>query len=339
MGFKMNMGLWNSVFAVPAKLVDENLKLANETSLKVILYLLRHSDKLFSENELMVATGIKSTSALREAVEFWQERQVISICDEEIVPQSTQSSKGNDDFCQKVEQSIDTAQLKINASVNKVELSRPPRYSPQEISRKIKNSDRSNQVFVLAEKLYSRPLKHSEQQILMEIIEYAALPVDVTMMLLEFCHSIGKTSLHYIHKTAITWAEEEINTIELADSRIKELRAFTYVESKIKREMEYNSVFSKKQKEYISTWTSKLNFSVEMVLLAYQITLDSAGKLSFQYMNKILETWYAKGFTKPEQVENEKQKNKDEKQLENTSSFDVDEVEASILDRYRSADD
>jgi len=35
MGYKMNMGLWSSVFAVPSKIVDENLKLAGEDALKV----------------------------------------------------------------------------------------------------------------------------------------------------------------------------------------------------------------------------------------------------------------------------------------------------------------
>lgn len=336
MGYKMNMGLWSSVFAVPSKIVDENLKLAGEDALKVILYLLRHSDKLFSESELMNATGIKSAERLCDALNFWSERNLINIEDENIFPQANDEIKA-------IEKQVEQAEIKINnqinASVSKVELSRPPRYSPQEISRKVKESNRSQQVFLLAEKLYGRPLKHSEQQILMEIIEYASLPCDVTMMLLEFCHSIGKTSLHYIHKTAISWAEEEINTIELADARIKDIRNELDVYSELRREMEYNSAFSKKQKEYISTWTKKLNFSVKMILAAYQITLDNAGKLSFNYMNKVLENWYSKGYTTVEQVQAESEKRKAEKQEENDSSFNVDELEMLALDKYRRSDD
>lgn len=336
MGFKMNLGLWSSIFAVPTRLVDENLKLADEASLKVILFLLRHSDKLFSENELMKSTGIKSESKIKEALEFWRGRQLISVVDDEISPQKCENS----DYIKKINQQVDEAEVVVNSqiksAVKKVELSRPPRYSPQEIALKIKECNRSEQVFSLAEKLYSRPLKHSEQQVLMEIIEYAELPVDVTMMLLEFCHSIGKTSFHYIHKTAISWAEEDISTIELADSRIKEIRSQTDIFAILRREMEFNSTFSKKQKELILKWTNEFNFSVEMIMIAYQITLDNTGKLAFQYMNKILENWYTKGFTTPEQVENERQAMAQEKKQSTDSSFDLDDVEAKTLEKYRS---
>lgn len=336
MGFKMNLGLWNSVFAVPTRLVDENLKLADEASLKVILFLLRHSDKLFSENELIKSTGIKSESKLKEALEFWQDRQLISVVEDEISPQKNENS----DYIKKIENQVDEAEIVVNqqikSAVNKVELSRPPRYSPQEIALKIKENNRSGQVFSLAEKLYSRPLKHSEQQILMEIIEYAELPIDVTMMLLEFCHSIGKTSFHYVHKTAISWAEEDINTVELADSRIKETRLQSDIFAKLRREMEFSSTFSKKQKDLILKWTGEMNFSVEMIMIAYQITLDNTGKLAFQYMNKILENWYSKGFTTPEQVENERLTMAQEKKQISESSFDLDDVEAKSLEKYRS---
>ena len=76
-----------------------------------------------------------------------------------------------------------------------------------------------------------------------------------------------------------------------------------------------------------------------MILAAYQITLDNAGKLSFNYMNKVLENWYSKGYTTVEQVQAESEKRKAEKQQENDSSFNVDELEMLALDKYRRSDD
>ena len=43
MSYHINLGQWNSVFAVPASLVDQHIKLASEAQLKVLLYILRHS--------------------------------------------------------------------------------------------------------------------------------------------------------------------------------------------------------------------------------------------------------------------------------------------------------
>ena len=43
MSIKINLGAWNSIFAIPTDVVDKHLKLASGISLKVLLYILRHS--------------------------------------------------------------------------------------------------------------------------------------------------------------------------------------------------------------------------------------------------------------------------------------------------------
>ena len=43
MSFSINLGAWNSVFAVPCSLVDQHIKLAGALQLKVLLWVLRHA--------------------------------------------------------------------------------------------------------------------------------------------------------------------------------------------------------------------------------------------------------------------------------------------------------
>ena len=43
MKFSINLGAWNSVFAIPTQVVDQHLKLAGGVHLKVLLWLLRHA--------------------------------------------------------------------------------------------------------------------------------------------------------------------------------------------------------------------------------------------------------------------------------------------------------
>ena len=43
MGYHIDLGQWNSIFAVPCAVADRHLKLASEAQLKVLLYLLRHA--------------------------------------------------------------------------------------------------------------------------------------------------------------------------------------------------------------------------------------------------------------------------------------------------------
>ena len=39
MAYRINLGQWNTIFAVPACVVDSHIKLATEAQLKVLLYL------------------------------------------------------------------------------------------------------------------------------------------------------------------------------------------------------------------------------------------------------------------------------------------------------------
>lgn len=74
-------------------------------------------------------------------------------------------------------------------------------------------------------------------------------------------------------------------------------------------------------------------FSDEMVNEAYQITLNATGKLAFQYMNKILESWHSKGITTTEQLLSEQEKSHSEKNA--NSSFDASAIEQLVSDKYK----
>ncbi len=88
MSYQINLGQWNSVFAVPAALVDKHIKLATEAQLKVILYLLRHSGEVLSEQSLSDALSI-SVQEVKNAMDFWVERRLLAQSGEELTPTSS----------------------------------------------------------------------------------------------------------------------------------------------------------------------------------------------------------------------------------------------------------
>ena len=69
MSMKINLGAWNSIFAVPSSVVDEGLKFSDGVKLKVLLYLLRHSGEDVNESDISKATGVNETD-IPEAVEY-----------------------------------------------------------------------------------------------------------------------------------------------------------------------------------------------------------------------------------------------------------------------------
>ena len=63
MGYQLNLGDWNAIFAVPSVLVDRHLKLAGKEQLQVILWILRHTGEPFTPETLSSALGISIDSA------------------------------------------------------------------------------------------------------------------------------------------------------------------------------------------------------------------------------------------------------------------------------------
>lgn len=311
--YKLNLGAWNSVFAVPSSVVDDYIKTASGDNIKILLFLLRNSGRYLSADDISSAVAI-STEQVSDSLLFWKQRGIIDINGDDIQP--------SEKPCQPRE----TAERRIdNSSVKRV----VPDFMPKEIARKVKGSDEADYLFKRCEAMYGRTLTHNEQNTLMIILEDVCMPVEVAMIMLEYCFSIGKATPSYLRSLASDWMDKEINSIDKAESLVLELKNYHSAESRFRKMFEMTSAFSKAQKEMISTWVNTYGFSDEMINEAYQITLDSTGKLAFPYMNKILSEWHEKGINAPTMISRQKPKKEAP-----ASSFDVDEIEKLIAKKY-----
>ena len=62
------------------------------------------------------------------------------------------------------------------------------------------------------------------------------------------------------------------------EERIRLVTRRSGVEDRLKSAMEIKSAFAPKQKEFIHTWSEEWNFGEDMIMLAYDITVNSTGK-------------------------------------------------------------
>lgn len=342
MNYKINLGIWKNVFCIPSVIVDRYIKLAGENDIKVLLYLLRNSEETFSSRELGEQLGIDSEQA-EESVNFWIKREVLSIDSLGNLSPTESNTETNSET--NVKKAADTESISSETAlvfspvkaiadsvVRKVNLERTPDFPPVEIAQTVRNNADADFLFKQCEKLYGRPLKHNEQNTVMIILEDACLPAEVCLILINYCFSVGKATPAYMRKIALNWSENEITTIEKAEERVAQLEKFNGAVSRFKKMFEVTSAFSKQQEEMIDKWVNAYAFSDEMIEEAYQLTLNGAGKLSFPYMNKILEDWNSKGFRNPGQILSEKTSKSKPKTVE--SSFDIKEIEKMMLDKY-----
>ena len=78
MNFQINPVSYKKVIAIPSVIIEENIRLASSTQLKVILYFLSHSDDSDLSVEKIATELFIPAEDVRDALIFWCERGVLT---------------------------------------------------------------------------------------------------------------------------------------------------------------------------------------------------------------------------------------------------------------------
>ena len=327
MGYFINLGCWNDIFAVPKSVVEKHIKLAKEDYIKVLLVLLANAGKELSGSELCELSGV-SEQNVSDALCFWEQREIIKQSNGIIFPAESQvqtdkttesDSNRSSAFEDKnplekiMKSEIESTPISVSENI-KIKTREPARLSSFEVSERINSTDELRWIVSETERMFGRLLTQSETAVLVSMFDYAGIPADVMVMIIEYCISIDKANMRFIEKTAYSWADKGIDTHQKVEAYITTLVTEKNNESLIKSAFGiWDRNLTTKQKEYLPVWLDEWSFSVEMIKLAYEKCIDNTGKLSFPYINKILLSWREKGFTTIAQVEeNEKARKQSE---------------------------
>lgn len=171
-----------------------------------------------------------------------------------------------------------------------------PMYSMNDISSAAGRSKKLANMFALSEQLLGKPLSQTDARTLYSLYDWLGLPHEVILILIEHCASIGKTSMRYIEKVAMAWADQGINTVKRAEKYLKENSDRLKLFRKYKRMLKISDRdLSDTEQTYILNWAGSMNMSEELILAAYEKTVLYTGKMSFPYMNRILTAWQKEG--------------------------------------------
>ncbi|MCM1226880.1 MAG: DnaD domain protein [Clostridium sp.] len=322
MEYCFNGGCWGAVFAVPNSVVDNYIKLANEASVKVLLFVLRNSGKNFSANEIASALNLTSDQ-VEESFVFWDNANIIS-------------KSGNNDGASRSADTHEKQDTDINEKyVKKSGMPSGTAYSitPTEIADRISRSEDVRVMFAMAEKCFGHPLNHTEQRSFIWMHDYLGMPADVIVTIAAYCLSIDKGNIKYIEKISANWAENGINTLERVQEEIKLREEKNSFNGKVMKEFGMSRRPTSKQQEFIDGWRTK-GYSMELIGYACEKTIEAIDKVNFPYINKILESWYEKGLLTKSKIDSEEKSWKEEKRSkknnENEHSYDLNEYKSLV---------
>ena len=151
------------------------------------------------------------------------------------------------------------------------------------------NDDFSMLLFVIQTYL-GKTLSQPEVNAIVYFYDTLHFPADLIEYLIEYCVSKGKTSIRYIEKIALSWADEGINTVEAAKDEVSNHNEAVY--GVMKAFGLNNREPGQVEKQLISKWTDVFCFETDMIIEACNRTMKATHQPSFEYADTILTRWH-----------------------------------------------
>lgn len=291
--------------------LDQYMPDANGEFVKVYLYLLRHSGTAASEISICrIADTFNHTEKdVMRALKYWEQAGLLSLSydkDKSLTsisllgyePAAAHRPVPSNSFAVMPDTALvnsfaaaESAATAIPAA-QKSSRKRKHTYTGEE-SAALKEREEVAQLLYITEKYFGRPLTGSETNTLLYFYDGLEFPAELIEYLIEYCVSKNHTSIRYIEKVALNWADQGITTVEQA----KEASGLF--------NRDYFSVMKafgisgrnpgKAEKDFIVKWTSEYGFTMDIILNACNRTIQTIHQPSFEYADTILSRWKKRG--------------------------------------------
>ncbi len=328
MEYIINPVKWNTSFAVPSEVVDKYLRLAGSVQIKVLLWIMRNSADEKTIEDMSEAIGV-STADCTDALTFWTENGILIKTEniQEIDIKPKKETIAERPVVKEKEKVVITAKV-----LPEIEAIKP---TAEQIATRGCESEEIRFLFNEAQSRLGKTIGHDGQAVLLMMHDSYGLPVEVIVTIIEYCVSVGKTAMSYISKIGKDWGEREIDTLEKADEVINELKATDEIWNQIRIKTGISTPRpTSAQMKYLNTWKNQYGSTIDMIFLAYEESANNIQKISFPYMDKVLQNWYKEGIKTPSEAEkarlertfqSAKPVQKQEK-IKKKASYDIDEI-------------
>ncbi|MCL2056571.1 MAG: DnaD domain protein [Oscillospiraceae bacterium] len=308
MPYQIESGIWSSVFAVPAQIVDRHIRLCGPLSLKVLLVMLRNGGG--TEPEQLAEILGQSAADVRDALGYWAACGIVrhipdlsesGAPDTEMPPvyisyaNTPPASTETPILSYTVEEDTPKPEKKKEGRKVAAVSGTRPRFSVYEINIMAESDTNIAALLQESQLLFGKPLTPHISDLVAAMYSYYGFAPEAVLMLIQYCLSIGKENARYIEKVAADWCDRGVITHEKADEEIRRLTKERETESQIKRVLcIYDRDLITKERDYIRVWTQEYAMDKTLIGIAYEKSVESTGRRNLAYIDKILASWHRK---------------------------------------------
>ncbi len=164
-------------------------------------------------------------------------------------------------------------------------------YTLDEIKEFRKNPDIS-ELFFIIETYLKHTLSSTDTNMVLYWLDELHFSTDLVEYLVEYCITKGHSSLRYMNKVALGWADAGIKTVDQAKDDAAAHSQIYYSVMKALGITGRNLVDS--EVSLINKWVGEYGFDIELVKAACSKTISAIQKPSFEYTDSILANWRKK---------------------------------------------
>ena len=147
-----------------------------------------------------------------------------------------------------------------------------------------------------AQRLLGKTFNTTEIGIVAGLAEQLELEPAYILTLISWCHNRGKDSLRYVERTAFSLVSEGVETLAQLEAYIARREASESGIGQIRKMFGIGErALTKTEEKRFTQWLTDDKFPVEVIGIAYDITVEATGKVSLAYIDKILSKWKEAG--------------------------------------------
>ena len=208
-------------------------------------------------------------------------------------------------------------------------------YSSAELAALMEQRRVSAQFIDEAQRVMGKILRTYDIGILVGIVDQLGFEEAAVLGILGYAAAKGKKTLRYVEQMAINFYDEGLTDTADVMERISRMERSAETTGKIKALFGMGTrELTSTEKKLFGIWTEKFAYDMDVIRMAYDITVDTIQKPVPKYAGSILEKWYAEGLRTAEDVRRYIEKDKQTKEGGAVAkSYDVEDFFEAALRR------
>lgn len=283
---------------------------ADTAALRVLLLLAGRPALRTAENAVADLAGLLSLTSeqVLSALAFWQANGVLAV-EGVALPAATQTKR--------------TA----------IRRDQVPVMSGDQLAEKLESEDGKLRTLIdECQRTLGRFFTPSEVGKVVALSEHLGLSDAYILLICGYCKERDKTTVAYMERVAYNLFNEGVDDMAKLEEYLRKKELNRTLEGKLRTLFGLGTrTLTKREQTCIDAWTAQA-YPYELIVHAYEICVGYTDKVSFPYIDKILQNWREKGYRTLVEVEAAELGRRAEPRT-GESSFDTDEFFKLALER------